>query len=135
MKPKYSRSHRADPLGCLENTDHENADFENTDLKNVVCVLVEKLHSFIKSIGKIKFKRAQNYHQAGQDRFTFIKYIELTQNFQDCGFPTLFSFDCKCSFRLQKIMYKISWNFIKSVKVIKKCWQMNMFAGDSHTIL
>jgi len=50
----------------LENTDHENTDLENEDLENVVCVLIEKLRFFIKSMGKRRFKRAHNYHQ---DRF------------------------------------------------------------------
>ena len=50
----------------LENTDLENADLETADLENdlekVVCLLIEKLCSFIKWIGERKFKTAQNYH-------------------------------------------------------------------------
>ena len=36
----------------LENADLETADLENADLENVVCLLIEKLRSFIKWMGE-----------------------------------------------------------------------------------
>ena len=59
----------------LENAGLENELLENADIENVVCVLLEKLRSFILN-GK-KIKRSQNYRSAETFQ-RFIKKMSLT---------------------------------------------------------
>ena len=99
--------------GWIENTDLENADLENTDVENVVCVLIEKLRPFTPN-GTTKFNRAPNYHWG---RFKIINKLTLTEISKMADAlrisDSVFFSDCKWSFRLQKIEFKITWNFIK----------------------
>ena len=93
----------------LENTDLEYTALENADLENVVCVLTEKLRSFMKSNGKRRFKRTQNYHRNRPD-INCWAYPKFRRWRTRCGFPTLFFFDHKCSSGLQKIERRKSWS-------------------------
>ena len=77
--------------------------------KTLSLYQIENLSFFIKSMGKRRFKRAQNY----RERFKFINKLSLPKpKFPRwrtrCGFPTLFCFDCKYCFRLQKIENRIN---------------------------
>ena len=64
-------------------------------------------------MGEIKFKKPKTIIGVVSRLFINWVYPKFLRWRTCCGFSTLFFFDCKCNFPLQKIEHKTSLNFIE----------------------